>query len=203
LFQPMRAVIRNTSSGVCQSGPNPGADCMGDSQCTPGTCSAPLPIQVNIFLGTVQRAAATIAPGECRTVVTDEPPPPFPTPNPRGAQVQIEVCSPLNPTTNEPDFDIPCISSTADRHITYFATVGDVANSAITNCILTPLLPACQTPSTFFLEQPKDEVDAVMNVNSGQNPDGPPFAQVRLQLYVNGENVSNDGGTNPVVSDNL
>jgi len=178
LFQPMRAVIRNTST-------------------------VPLPIQVNIFLGTVQRTQDTIEPGECRTIVTDEPPPPFPTPKPRGAQVQLEVCSPINPDTGDPQIGLDCIGSTADRHISYFATVGDVANSSITNCVLTPLLPACQTPSTFFLEQPKDEVDAVMSVNSGQNPGGLPTAEVHLQLYVNGLNVSNNGGTNPVVKDTL
>ena len=202
LRQPMRAVIRNLSMGQCQGGAQPGAACVRDDDCAPGTCLGAVPIEVLIYLGTNPRVSGgegLILPGECRAIVTDRAA--F-TSNPSGAQTQIEVCSPLN-TDGEPDLTIPCVESTGDRHLTYFATVGDVQNSNITNCLLSPFLAACQTPTTFFLEQPKDEVDAVMSLNSGQNPGTGPPAEIRLQLYINGLNVANDGGTNPVVSANL
>jgi len=146
LFQPMRAVVRNLSTGVCQGGPQPGATCTRDDDCAPGTCSGALPIEVIIYLGTNPRVSGgegLVLPGECRAIVTDNAP--F-TPEPSGAQAQLEVCSPLN-ASGEPQLSIPCVESTSDRHLNYFATIGDVQNSNITNCVLAPFLPACQTPS--------------------------------------------------------
>src|SRR5262249_35511553 len=57
LFQPMRAVVRNLSTGVCQGGPQPGATCTRDDDCAPGTCSGALPIEVIIYLGTNPRVS--------------------------------------------------------------------------------------------------------------------------------------------------
>jgi hypothetical protein len=174
--QPVRAVIQNQSDTA---------------------------LQVNTFLGeTGQNTNVQIPPGQCQTVITNNIINSPLTPNPRGHQTQVEVCSPLN-ATNDPDLQIGCVGMPVDpndRAIAYFATIGDIASTNITNCLLPSLLDACRSPTTFFLEQPQDEVDAVMSVNSGQNPPGQPIAQLRLELYINGQRVSSDAGTNPVVS---
>jgi hypothetical protein len=54
------------------------------------------------------------------------------------------------------------------------------------------------------MESAKDQVDAVMNVNPGQNPGGQnPTAQVRVELYVNDDLVAVDAGVEAIVSDDL
>lgn len=190
--QPVRAVIRNT-----------------------GTVA----IRADLYLGqTPQLSNVQIAAGECRTLLSNAAP--F-VPELRGPNVQVEVCSPINADL-EPDLNISCLDSTNDRHIAFFATIGDIVASNITNCILgtstPPLLDACRSSSTFFLEQPQDQVSAVMSVNPGQNPGGSvPPAGLRLELYVcgadvnlcndNGVSSSNrvdfEGGTDPVVTRDL
>jgi hypothetical protein len=158
-------------------------------------------IRVDTYLGfTPQNSNVTINPGECQTIRTTGPPP---TPQPSGAQIQIEVCAPLNDMGVQ-DVSLPCTTSTADRSIAYFATLGDIATTNITNCILSPILDNCRSPSTFFIEQPIDEVDAIMSVNSGQNPSStPPLVALRLELYVNDQQVDISTGTGPVVTANL
>ena len=175
--QPVRAVIKNTSP--------------------PGSAA----LRVDIYLGlNPQVSNVQIAPGECKAVVTNNVLPL--NPQPSGDQIQVEVCAPNIPN----GLDTPCNASPpeADSHYAYFATIGDIVASNITNCVLFPILDACRTPSTFFLEQPRDEVDAVMSVNGGQNPGGPvPNAAVRLELYVNGQFEEFQGGVDPVVSKSL
>jgi len=181
--QPVRAVIRNLDDA--------------------------LPIQVNVFLGTNQSVGGDqglIGPGECRSISTDKTLPLVPKPS--GKQTRVEVCSPQDCSAGPPCtpmLNTPCPESTNDRNIAYFATIGDIAVTNITNCVLSPILDACRSPSTFFVEQPKDQVDAIMSINPGQNP-GPPLpdVKIRLELYIDDENVDNaigpDSGNNPVVT---
>jgi hypothetical protein len=176
--QPVRAVIKNTSP------------------------AGSAPLVVFLYLGlTPQVSNVMIEPGECKTVVTNATLPLNPIPS--STQIQVEVCSPNIPN----GLDTSCTASppSPDSNFAFFATIGDIEATSITNCNLPsslgPVLDACRTPSTFFLEQPKDEVDAVMSVNPGQNPGGPvPNAAVRLELYVDGQQVDFEGGTNPVVT---
>ncbi len=177
--QPVRAVIQNLDSA---------------------------PIRVDIYLGQIpQNSNVIINPGECQAVVTNAAlplPTPIPTPGSFGAEIRVEVCATIPLTTR--CVPAPGMPPPLDRNLAYFATIGDVAASNITNCILSPILDACRSPSTFFLENPKDQVDAVMSVNPGQNPGGTvPTAAVRLELYVNGRNEDNDAGVEPVVTKTL
>ena len=176
--QPVRAVIKNTSPAG--SGP----------------------LVVFLYLGlTPQVSNVMIEPGECKTVVTNDVL--RLNPMPSGKQIRVEVCSPNIPN----GLDTLCDASppSPDSHFAFFATLGDIEATSITNCNLPSstgsILDACRTASTFFLEQPKDEIDVVMSVNPGQNPGGPvPNAAVRLELHVDDQLVAFQGGTNPVVT---
>lgn len=179
------------------------------------------PIRVDLYFGTnPQQSNVTINPGECRTV--SQPgvfpvatpligPTPtalaFPPPNARGPEVRVEVCSPQ--PTPPIGLTTPCVNPTtgdlppADRNIAYFATIGDIVASNITNCVLPPILDACRSPATFFFENPQDQVDAVFSVNPGQNPGGQPTAEVRAEMYVDGTRIDSSAGVDPVVSADL
>ncbi len=185
--QPVRAAIRNTD--LTQ------------------------PITVDLYLGlNPQGPAVVINPGECRTIAQTGqfPPEPspgpiratptavtFPTPNARGPEVQVEICSPTTGLLTS------CLDSTADRFIGFFASIGDIKATNLTNCLLQPILDACRSPATFFVEQPQDQIDAVISVNPGQNPGGQPVAEVRAELYINGQRVDSQAGTDPIVSANF
>lgn len=167
--QPIQAVIRNTSL---------------------------FPLQVDLFFGTTQQIGGgdgLIAPGECRTIAA--PGLLTVTPNQRGPEIRTEICS------AEAGLATSCLEQppAPDRNIAFFASTGDLVASNITNCILTPFLDACRTPATFFWENPQDQFNAVMSVNSGQNPDGQPRATLRTELYVNGNLRDTDTGTEPIV----
>lgn len=170
--QPVQAVIKNTGA---------------------------TPITVDLYLGiNPQVTDFVIEPNTCRRIVSSTALPP-PTPQPHGAQIQAEVCAPAG------DLDSSCVLTPGqvptpppDNFTAYFATVGDIEVSHITNCTLFPILDACRTPATFFLEQPKDEIDVIMSVNPGQV-----FIAVRLELYVNGVLSDVSLGSNPVVSKTL
>lgn len=160
------------------------------------------PIRADLYLGTNPQVTNFVIdragmPESCRRIAVTSLPPPIP--NPQGAQAQVEVCAPVPPTGGV-DLNSSCISADPlpDANISFFSTLGDIAVSHITNCTLTPILDACRTPATLFLEQPKDEVDAIMSVNPGQLN-----GVVRLELYVNGTLVGVSGGNNPVVSETL
>lgn len=153
-----------------------------------------IPIQVDLFLGFTQVVGGSeglIQPGQCRTIASDDTS--SLDPNPRGPEIRVEVCSPTTGVST------PCLDSTTDRSIAFFATTGDLRASVFTNCILTPILDACRTPATFFWERPEDQYDAVVSVNPGQNPDGEPRAQLRLELFVNDVRRDFEGGTEPIV----
>jgi hypothetical protein len=169
--QPVRAAIRNLST---------------------------LPIQVDVFLGLTQAVGGNeglIQPGQCRTISSADSS--GLDPNPRGSDIQVEVCSPST------GVNTPCLESPSDRNVAFFATTGDLRASVFTNCILIPILDACRTPATFFWEQPVDQYDAVVNVNPGQNPDGQPPVQLRLELFVNGTRRDFEGGVEPIVGVDL
>ena len=180
--QPIRAVVRNLS---------------------------PNDITVYLYLGLTLQIGASeglIQPGECRTIESDNTTNPPITPKPRGPETQVEVCSPKAGLVTS------CLDNTTsqDRSYAYFATIGDLKASNLTNCILTPILDACRTPSTFFLENPFDAIAAVMSVNAGQNAPGQPDAQIRAELYINGEPVVSgslpvdaNAGTDAIVTKNL
>jgi hypothetical protein len=160
------------------------------------------PLRADLYLGlNPQVSNFVIAAGECRKIAVTSLP--QPTPNPQGFETRVEVCSPM-PTPGSVDLDTSCIGTPPsnppppDGNIAFFSNLGDIAVSHITNCILMPILDACRTPSTMFLEEPKDEVDAIMSVNSGQRN-----GVVRLELYLNDVLVGVDGGSNPVVSETL
>ncbi len=153
-----------------------------------------IPIQVDLFLGLTQVVGGNegvIQPGQCRTIASADAS--GLQPNPRRPDIQVEVCSPSTGVST------PCLDSTSDRSVSFFATTGDLRASVFTNCILAPILDACRTPATFFWERPVDQYDAVMNVNPGQNPDGQPPVQLRLELFVNGTQRDFEGGTEPIV----
>lgn len=178
------------------------------------------PIQVNLYLGVTPQNLAdqgVVGPNECRTIrSTQEPFTPGPT---VGPEARIEVCSPQtceSSTSCKSALDTSCVPTPttspnpdstpipiSDRNIAYFASLGDIKGTDITNCVLLPILDACRSPSTFFLQQPEDQVDAVMSVNSGQNTNGAPTAQVRVELYLNGQLADSAAGTDPSVTGNF
>ncbi|MGD9764683.1 MAG: hypothetical protein AB7V27_13295 [Candidatus Binatia bacterium] len=157
-----------------------------------------LPIQVDMFLGftqTVGGSAGMIPPGQCRTIASGS----TSSLNPvaRGPEVRTEVCAPTE------GLNTSCLDSASDRSLAFFATTGDLVASVFTNCILAPILDACRTPATFFWERPQDSYAAVVQVNPGQNPDGQPPAQVRLELYVNDVLREFQGGVEPIVREDF
>jgi hypothetical protein len=158
------------------------------------------PLQVDMFLGTLQQVGGDnglIAPGECRTIASGAQPFQI---KQIGAEIRTEVCSPTA------GLDVPCLDQPqpADRNIAFFGSTGDLVASNITNCLLNPFLDACRTPATFFWQNPQDQFDAVMSVNSGQNPGPPaPKATLRAELYVNGNLQEHATGTEPIVGVNL
>jgi len=156
-------------------------------------------IRVDTYLGqTPQNSNVVIQPGDCMEIQTT---PGLFVPNPQGVQTQLEVCSPTAGLTTSCLDDLQ--PTTTDRNIAYFASLGDLVASNFTNCILPPILDACRSPSTFFVENPQHQIDASMSVNSGQNPPGQPTAEVRLELYLNGVFSDFEAGTNPIVSATL
>jgi hypothetical protein len=157
------------------------------------------PITVNLYLGftpAVGGSAGTIQPFECKVIQSDDT---FTiTPKPRGAETQIEVCAPMSGNRTS------CLDSTTstDRNLFYFASLGDLEQSNLTNCTLSPILDNCQSPSTFFVQNPVDQIDAVMSINPGQDAPPAPKPEIRVELYINGTLVDVDAGANPVVSKN-
>jgi hypothetical protein len=153
------------------------------------------PLQVDMYLGFTQQVGGNdgvIAPGECRTIASGRQP--FQTKQ-IGPEIRTEVCSPTE------GLSVSCLEQPqpADRNIAFFGSTGDLVASNITNCLLNPFLDACRTPATFFWQNPQDQFDAVMSVNSGQNPDGQPKATLRTELYVNGNLHDHATGTEPIV----
>src|SRR5215468_2156435 len=168
IHQPVRAVIKNLGSND---------------------------LRADLFLGlNPQVSDFVIPPGECKALVSNNQ---FTLdPMPSGPQIQVEVCSPDIPN----GLDTSCTVSppAPEFTIAYQASVGDVASTSVTNCLLTGLLTACTTPATFFWEQPIDQFFAIMAVNAMQNPGVPvPNAAVRLELYVNGQFEGFQGGKSP------
>lgn len=172
--QPVRAVIRNLSAQ---------------------------PLQVDMYLGFTQQVggdAGVIAPGACRTIIGGNGSPNFSVKQ-VGPEIRTEVCSPVEGLSTS------CLEQppAPDRFIAFFGSTGDLVASNITNCSLNPFLDACRTPATFFWQNAQDQFDAVMSVNSLQNPPGQPKATLRAELYVNGRLEESATGTEPIVGVNL
>jgi hypothetical protein len=198
--QPVRAVIRNTSIGACRGGDqsDDGKPCHDQSECANGTCVGP-DLQVDMFLGFTQAVggdAGIIPVGECRTIASGSQNFSI---KQIGPEIRTEVCSPTE------GLSVSCLERppAPDRFIAFFASTGDLVASNITNCALNPFLDACRTPATFFWQNPQDQFDAVMSVNSLQNPPGQPKATLRTELYVNGNLQQSATGTEPIVGVNL
>lgn len=176
--QPVRAVVRNLSDQV---------------------------LHVDMFLGFTQEVgsgepddAGFIPPGECRTVIGGNGSRNF-TIKQVGPEVRTEVCSP------QAGLSTSCLEqpAPADRAIAFFGSTGDLVATNITNCLLNPFLDACRTPATFFWQNPQDQFDAVMSVNTLQNPPNQPRAVIRAELYVNGNLRDHATGDEPIVGFNL
>lgn len=153
------------------------------------------PLQVDMYLGLTQQVGGdkgVILPGECRTIASA--PGNFQI-KPVGPQIRTEVCSPTAGLSTS------CLDQPApsDRNIAFFGSTGDLVATNITNCLLNPFLDACRTPATFFWQNAQGQFDAVMSVNSGQNPDDQPKATLRAELYVNGNRRDTATGTEPIV----
>jgi hypothetical protein len=160
---------------------------------------SPDPIQVDLFQGFTQQVGGDdglIPPGECRTIASTTQPFQI---KQIGPEIRTEVCSPTSGLSTS------CLEQPppTDRSIAFFGSTGDLVATNITNCILTPFLDACRTPATFFWQNPQDQFDAVMSVNSLQNPPGQPRAALRTELYVNGNLRDSATGEQPAVGFNL
>jgi hypothetical protein len=157
------------------------------------------PLQVDMFLGSTQAVggdSGVIAPGECRTIASGSQSFSI---NQIGPEIRTEVCSPSE------GLSVSCLEQPPppDRAIAFFGSTGDLVATTITNCSLNPFLDACRTPATFFWQNAQDQFDAVMSVNSGQNPPGQPKATLRSELYVDGNLSQSASGTEPIVGVNL
>jgi len=163
-------------------------------------------IQVNLYLGQTLQNSIAVAPGECSAISTFGSGSPPPTPNPSNPEVRFEVCSPIE------GLKVSCVNSTdapflppPDHFFSFFASVGDVRRSNVTNCTLpqSQLANGCLTPATFFLEGAQEEVAAAMSINPGQNPGGGiPNAELRLELYLNGVFQGYNAGQDPKLTNN-
>ena len=163
-------------------------------------------IEVNLYLGQTLQNRTLVAHGECKAISTFGGASPPPTPKPSNPDVRFEVCSPIE------GLKVPCVNSTdppflppPDHFFSFFASVGDIKRSNVTNCTLpeSQLANGCLTPATFFLERAEEEVAAAMSINPGQNPGGGiPNAELRLELYLNGVFQGYNAGQDPKLTNN-
>lgn len=151
----------------------------------------PEPISINLFLGpNLQASTPPIFPGECDTVGTDDDDTLEPVI--RGDVVRIEVCS----RPPDADTNVPCADEEAlDARVSFFASLGDLKDSNLTNCNILPVAESCRTPATFFIENPQEVVSAVFEKLSDQNPD----ATMRAELYINAKLEDTNTGGNTVI----
>lgn len=179
-FQPVQAVIRAKDTNL-----------------------SPLAVSITIALNPPQVSNVMIAPGECQRVAVS----PTAAPNPKRGLVDaaVEVCAPFSCSScSDVDVNISCVGAPGEADplsssISFFGSIGDIRQSNITNCV-TADTENCVTPATFFLEQPKDQLAAVMQVNTGQAQGN---GQIRTELYVNGTRTDADTGGNPIVQHNF
>ncbi|HSP98197.1 MAG TPA: hypothetical protein VL049_13285, partial [Candidatus Dormibacteraeota bacterium] len=165
------------------------------------------PVLVDLYLGMTQQMGSGsggpenpgyIPPGECHTIIGGNGSPNFSIQQ-VGPEIRTEVCSPSE------GLSVSCLEQPPppDRAIAFFGSTGDLVATTITNCSLNPFLDACRTPATFFWQDAQDQFNAVMSVNSGQNPPGQPKATLRSELYVDGNLSQSASGTEPIVGVNL
>jgi hypothetical protein len=143
------------------------------------------PIRVDLFLGFALRSVVDVDPGQCMPVGTG-----VPVPNPDRREVRIEVCA---STTGIPD-GAKC-GEFPDDFVGFFISVGDSQATNLTACVARPVAEACRTPATLFIEDPQNEVNAIFDTLSGENPD----AELRVELYINDELVDASSGKRNVL----
>lgn len=143
------------------------------------------PINVDLFLGLQLRSVAAVNPGQCRPVETG-----VPVVEPGNREVRIEVCASV---TGIPQ-GAHC-GDFQDDFVGFFISIGDSESTNLTSCAARPVAEACRTPATVFIEEPKDQVNAVFDTLASENPD----AVLRVELYINDELVDASSGARNVI----
>ena len=82
-----------------------------------------------------------------------------------------------------------------DPNIAFFATLGDLENTNVTNCLIPPVATSCSTPATFFIQNPLDSVTVVTSKFAGQDPN----SVMRLELFLDDVLVDADDGTDDLI----
>ena len=145
------------------------------------------PINVDLFLGLELRSVVGVNPGQCRPVETG-----VPAVEAGNREIRIEVCG-----TTSPD-GIPrgarC-GDFRDDFVGFFISIGDSESTNLTSCAARPIAEACRTPATVFIEEPKDEINAIFDTLQNENPD----AVLRVELYINDELVDSSSGKRNVI----
>jgi hypothetical protein len=148
------------------------------------------PISIDLFLGLTQFDFKTLDPAECANVFTE------------GAldaqphrEFRVEICSSID----DPPDGARC-GQFQDAFVGFFLSSGDTKGSNISTCDLRPVADACRTPATLFVEEPKDQIDVIIDTNSDENRD----AVLLVELFINGQLVdSSRGRRNVQVSKDL
>ena len=147
-----------------------------------------VPIQVDIFLGENLQTTSVVNPGECGTVRTDPGIPLIP--EVFGVQARAEVCGTfagvLRPS---------CEDFVPDPNVAFFATLGDLVSTNVTQCLIAPVATSCTTSTTFFIQNPVDSVTVVTSKFAGQDP----TAVMRLELYLDDVFVDSEDGTGDLI----
>lgn len=172
--QPVRGVFRNLSD------------------------AAPLNVQRLLFGGDLL-TAVEIGPQQCRSITTfsDAAEATAVPPLRRGPEVRVDVCSFDRDTDLPGDFrctDAPALGGSAplvDRQAIFFASIGDLAGTNRTQCLLIQgsSRNQCQTPATMFLNDPQDSVSVVITPITNQTS---PDRRFHGDLYLDGERVDSD-----------
>ena len=147
-----------------------------------------VPIQVDLFLGDNLQVSSAVNPGECGTIRTDPGTPLIP--DVVGTQARTEMCGSFAGVPR-----LSCEDSVQDPNIFFFATLGDLENTNVTNCLIPPVATSCSTPATFFIQNPLDSVTVVTSKFAGQDP----TTVMRLELFFNDILVDADDGTGDLI----
>ena len=105
-------------------------------------------------------------------------------------EVRIEVCASV---TGIPS-GAQC-GDFQDDFVGFFISIGDSQSTNLTSCAARPIAEACRTPATVFIEEPKDQVNAVFDTLANENPD----AVLRVEMYVDDELVDSSSGKRNVI----
>lgn len=137
------------------------------------------PIRIDIVAGTFSHAGE-LPPGQSCTFGTDlECIPATPCPD-ETASACAPAPTPVGPVGREARFEVYSLDE--GLTIAFSAAIGDLAGSHQTTCAITPIAPTCQTPATFFLEEPSGSASGVFTKLAGQNIN----VRMRADLYIDG-----------------